>query len=420
MFTLKKLFYNPSVPAEYRSNFLHLFLDIGWFGVLSGSALNFLNVYATRIGASAYQIGLLGAMAAVVSLVFAIPAGRWLEKRATGRAVFWTSVLYRIGFLLLVPLPWLFASQGQIWAIITINLLMGIPLVALSVGFSALFAEAVPTEWRAYVAGIRNIVLSVTFMLTSLVSGYLLDRISFPLNYQIIFLIGFIGAAMSSFHLYFVKSLPGRSHAETATRQPLTPSNEAGARPGWIQALRLDIWKTPFRATLLVMLAFHVAQYLALPIFPLYFVRTLKLSDEALGIGTALFYLTVLLGSTQLNRLVSRLGHKDVTGWGVVGMALYPGFLAISSQVWHYYAVSVLGGLVWALVGGASANYVIEKCPENDRPAYLSWYNIILNASVLLGSLLGPALAGQISLPTALIVIGILRAVAGLIILKWG
>ena len=420
MLTLKKLFNNPSVPAEYRSNFVHLFLDIGWFGVLSGSTVNFLNVYATRLGASAFQIGLLGAVAAVVSLFFAIPAGRWLEKRATGRAVFWTSVIYRFGFLLLVPLPWLFAPQGQIWAIILINLLMGIPLVALAVGFSTLFAEAVPDDWRAYVAGTRNIVLSITFMLTSLASGYLLDRISFPLNYQILFLIGFFGAAMSSFHLYFVKSLPGRSHAETATRQPVTPLNEPSTRPGWIQALRLEIWKTPFRATLLVMLAFHVTQYLAIPIFPLYFVRTLKLSDEALGLGTALFYLTVLLGSTQLNRLVRRLGHKDVTGWGVVGMALYPGFLAVSSQVWHYYAVSVLGGLVWALVGGASANYVIERCPENDRPAHLSWYNIILNASVLTGSLLGPALAGQISLSTALIVIGILRGLAGLIILKWG
>jgi MFS family permease len=168
------------------------------------------------------------------------------------------------------------------------------------------------------------------------------------------------------------------------------------------------------------MLAFHVAQYLALPIFPIYFVRTLRLTDESLGLGTALFYLAVLLGSTQLNRLVGRTGHKNVTGWGVVGMALYPGLLAISSQVWHYYGVSIIGGLVWALVGGASANYVIEKCPENDRPAYLSWYNIILNASVLIGSLLGPAIAGQISLPTALVIFALMRGLTGFAILKWG
>jgi MFS family permease len=420
VFSLKKLIGDSAIPAEYRSNFIHLYFDIGWFGIFSGSTANFLSVYATRIGASGFQIGLLGAMAAIVSLIFAIPAGRWLEKRATGRAVFWTSIFYRLGFLLLVPLPWLFGAQGQIWAIITINLFMGIPLVALSVGFNALFAEAVPSDWRAYVAGIRNIVLSVTFMVTSLVSGYLLNRIAFPLNYQIIFSIGFIGAAMSSFHLYFIKSIPGPTQPDLTTREPVSPLKEPSLRPSWFTTIRADIWKTPFRATLLVMLAFHVAQYLALPIFPIYFVRTLRLTDESLGLGTALFYLAVLLGSTQLNRLVGRTGHKNVTGWGVVGMALYPGLLAISSQVWHYYGVSIIGGLVWALVGGASANYVIEKCPENDRPAYLSWYNIILNASVLIGSLLGPAIAGQISLPTALVIFALMRGLTGFAILKWG
>ncbi|MCX6068350.1 MAG: hypothetical protein NT121_21825, partial [Chloroflexi bacterium] len=98
----------------------------------------------------------------------------------------------------------------------------------------------------------------------------------------------------------------------------------------------------------------------------------------------------------------------------------YPGLLAITSQVWQYFAVSLLGGLVWALVGGASTNYIIEKCPENDRPSHLAWYNIILNASVLTGSLLGPVIAQNISLPTALVIFGILRGLAGFAILRWG
>src|SRR5512142_1758093 len=114
---LAKLFQQTAVPDKYRSNFMHLYFDMGWFGVLSGSTVNFLNIYATRLGASGFQIGLLGAMAAIISLLFAIPAGRWLERRTTGRAVFWTSVFYRVGFLLFVPLPWLFGAQGQIWAL---------------------------------------------------------------------------------------------------------------------------------------------------------------------------------------------------------------------------------------------------------------------------------------------------------------
>ncbi len=130
---LTKLFRQTAVPIEYRSNFLHLYFDIGWFGVLSGSAINFLNIYAIRIGATGFQIGLIGAMSAVVSLFLAIPAGRWLQTQQISKAIFWTAVFYRLGFLSFVFLPRLFDEQGQIWAIIAITFLMAIPLIPLGV-----------------------------------------------------------------------------------------------------------------------------------------------------------------------------------------------------------------------------------------------------------------------------------------------
>lgn len=409
-----------NLPQRYRTNFAHLYFDIAWFGVLSGSAINFITVYATRIGATGVQIGLFGATTALVSLIFALPAGRWLDKPGRTHSVFWASIVYRLGFLFYIPIPWLLNAKEQIWVLVLLSLLMGIPFVALSVGSSALFADSVPVEWRALVAGRRNIVFSVMFMITSLACGYFLDHILFPLNYQIVFFMGFVGGAMSSYHLYFIKPVPAViSHPITTTFSIHKEPNPRGF-PVWLTAIRIDVLATKFRSTLIVMMIFHIAQYLALPVFPLYFVRYLKLSDLNLGIGTALFYFTVLIGSTQLNRLVGKLGHKDVTGWGVVGMAVYPALLALSSLVWQYYVVSIVGGLAWALVGGASTNYVIENCPEKDRSSHLAWYNIVLNASILIGSLLGPLIASTISLPIALLFFGLFRGLAGIAILKWG
>src|SRR5574338_652794 len=167
---LAKLLRLSAVPAEYRSNFLHLYMDIAWFGILSGSAANFLSIYATRIGASAFQLGLIGAMSAVVTLFLAIPTGRWLQTRNTGKAIFRAAIFYRIGFLAYIFLPMLPSEAGQVWAIIGITFLMAIPLTPVGVGFNALFAEAVPLEYRAQVAAIRNVMLSITFMISSLVS----------------------------------------------------------------------------------------------------------------------------------------------------------------------------------------------------------------------------------------------------------
>lgn len=51
-------------------NLRQLYWDVLWFGVLAGSTIAFVAVYATRLGASSFQIGLLSAGPALVNLFF--------------------------------------------------------------------------------------------------------------------------------------------------------------------------------------------------------------------------------------------------------------------------------------------------------------------------------------------------------------
>jgi MFS family permease len=169
-----------------------------------------------------------------------------------------------------------------------------------------------------------------------------------------------------------------------------------------------------------VLFGFHLTQYIVFPLFSLFTVNVIHLTDANIGLGTALFYLTVLLGSTQLSRLEHMVGHHKLTGWGVVGMCIYPLAMSISHTPLHYYLLSITGGFAWAMVAGAYANYLLEKIPDDDRPSHLAWYNIILNGAVLLGSLAGPLLAGFIGIGVALFVFGLMRLLAGIAILKWG
>jgi len=423
---LKRLSRSSEIPSEFRQNFKHLYLDMGWFGILSGSSLAFLSVYAARLGANPFQVGLMGAMPAVINLLFAIPAGQWLQKRTIGKAVFWTSVYYRFGYLLLIPLPWLFADQQQIWVLVSLALLMGIPGTALAVGFNALFAEAVPASWRAHVAGIRNVILSIVYVITSILCGAILTNIPFPIGYQIVFGIGFLGAVMSSFHLYFVHPL--QISKDTSTEPSIDNSISTSLKKGiryWLDQVRLklnkvNIWKTPFRKTLSVLLFFHIAQFLAIPLYPLYFVNVMHLNDQQIGIGSAAFYFTGLIGSMQLARISNKWGHHKVTSLGAFLTGLYPILLFFSHGYLQYLGISLIGGFGWAFVGGALVNYLLEKTPGNNWPAYLAWYNIILNSAILAGSILGPILAGYVGLGIALLIIGIFRLFSGLAILKWG
>ena len=58
-----------TATPQLRSNTRHLLHDVAWYGVLAASAMAFLSVYATRQGASAFQLALLTAGPAVVNLL---------------------------------------------------------------------------------------------------------------------------------------------------------------------------------------------------------------------------------------------------------------------------------------------------------------------------------------------------------------
>ena len=55
-----------SLSPLLRSNFIHLFWDIGWWGLYVGTTAAFLSIYAARSGATPEQLGLLSALPALV------------------------------------------------------------------------------------------------------------------------------------------------------------------------------------------------------------------------------------------------------------------------------------------------------------------------------------------------------------------
>lgn len=426
-----------SVPAEYRANFVHLYLDMAWYGVLAASAMAFVAVYAARQGATAFQIGLLSAGPAIINLVFTLPTGRWLENQPMGRAVFWTAVLHRFFYLLWIPLPILLQPQAQVWALVCLTLLMSIPGTGLAVGFNALFADAVPPEWRGHVVGIRNALLAVTFIVVSLLCGQILDHLPFPIGYQVVFGIGFLGAALSTLHLWFMVPAPdgepsariGRGLGDLARPgrvRIVADSLRAGAGLRFLlrrrrsRLLWTEILGGPYGRLILVLFAFYLAVHLAVPLFPFHWVNQLHLADQEIAWGTAVFYVSVFVGSTQLARLTRRLGNQRATAIGVLLMSSYPGLMSVSRGLDLFLVASAAGGLGWSLVGGALTNYLLERIPADDRPAHLAWYNLALNAALLLGSLAGPFVAGLIGVPVALLLFAALRCLAALAILRWG
>jgi MFS family permease len=421
------------LDEQTRANFRHLYYDISWFGILAGSAMAFLGIYAARIGANSFQMGLISAGPGLVNLFVSLPAGRWLEGKPLTQTTFRSAVLTRLGYLAIIPLPWLLAASGQVWGLIWITLLMSIPGTLVAISFNALFAETVSPEWRAHVVGRRNALFAIIVTITSLSSGLILDSVIFPLNYQIVFLLGVVGAMLSSYHVSRIR-LPGeppihiRSALDMLVRKssrrildgwrrfyPVRVANTTG-KP----LLRLDLLSGRFGPFLLAYLVFYTFQYVPLPLFPLYYVGNLHLMDGTISIGTALFYSAMMVISLGLNRLSAQRGHRFLLVSGALSFGFFPLLMFLAKDATLYLLANILGGGIWAVLNAGLVNRLMERVPVNDRPAHMALHNMALNLGILCGSMFGALLVTWIGLKDVMLLSAGLRFVGGLLMLMWG
>jgi MFS family permease len=426
---LSSYFLPGSIPVspQLQSNFRHLYYDIGWFGVTTGSALSFLTIYAARLGATTTQVGLINAMPAIVILFLALPAGAWLERRPITRSVFLSAMGQRIFYLFMALLPWVFSGKQQIWALIWFTLLMSVPGSVISIGFNVLFASAVPSRYRGIVAAKRNAVSAIVTVITSIICGKILTVLPFPIGYQVVFALAFIGGLFSALHLWKVKPVVDYDEALSVVPVVHATENEKGFPgksktfySGFLDRLNIDALKGPFGKSLLLLTIFHFVHFLSIPIFPVFYVKNIQISDQAISTGTAIFYMTMFLGSTQIGKMVQKLGNLKATGIGIILLGLYPALLSFASNAILYYVASFFGGFAWSIVNVAMINYLLEKVPSNRRTGYLAWFSLAANGAVLLGTMLGPVIGNMIGLAAALLIFGILRTLSGIAILKWG
>ena len=415
-----------NIPAGLAENFVHYYWDITWYGLLNGTTLSFLNYFAVRVGANSTQVGVIAAMPAIVSLIFALPAGVILKRFSFNRATFVTAVLTRMFYLVFILLPFVKTSETVITAVILVTLVMSIPAVFSTVGFNTSFALNIPDEYRAHVAGVRNAGFAIVTIFVSLVSGFILDTVKFPYGYAIVFGIGFIGSAFSAYHLYKLKTLEEFSHPwlktsareEHARRWIIARIAEIGRL--FRQQIRMDLIKGRSGTSILLLTLIMFALYISGPVFPVYLVNKFHFSDQVLSIGMASFNFAVFLGSMRLESIERRLGRKKSIGLGFILMSFFPAALIFMQGPLLYYTANLISGFGSAFVNGELFNYLYERIPAGDHSSGVAWYTLGANTAVLIGSFAGPLIANSVGFSISMIIFTIIRFAVSLAILRWG
>ncbi len=396
-------------PETHARNFRNVQIDA--IGVaLSSAASPFLPVFLTRMGATNFQVGLLTSMPGVTGLLLAIAIGRFLQTRPN--IVPWFSfsrLMVLSGYVLtglvslFLPANWVVGSTLGIWALATL------PQTALAVCFSVVMnAVAGPDgryallsrRWTIY--GLTN--ATVTYLLTQL-----LDRVAFPLSYQMMFMSLSVGGLIS---FYF----SSRIVLPDQTPPPLSTSRSMGETlRNYLTLLRENPAFASFVSKRFVYLS---AIALGAPIFPLFFVHTVGATDAQIGQITMTMNFLMMFGYSIWTWASRQWGGRTVLLVATFGLALYPAFSALTPDVRYIIIYAAVAGFFQAGMDLVFFDELMKTVPSEYSATFVSMAQSLQYLSAILAPMLGTTLADTIGLGGALMVSAGLRFVGFLLFLR--
>lgn len=373
-------------------NIRFLFLDTGLVGVLSGGIGTFISVFLVRLEAPYYLIGLLTALPALVVMVFTVPLTSLLRGR---RDVVRITVLARLGvrlcYLAVALAPLFFGGQGLAVAVVAIWALSALPD---ALGFPAWLitvAGVVPPSIRPRVNSGRWALLSIMSAVAVGIFGWLLDRLVFPVNYQVVFLISVV-IGMGNLYLFGKIRLPDDWQPERATQ----------ATPGVGLRLRLDLFSSPvwqqrqYVRFIVAAFVYRLGLFLPQALFAIFWVQDLHASDTWIGLRTTAGNGALVFAYLVWGQIAVRRGNRLVLLLSTAGLGLYPVLTGMVYSVELLVPVALVWGIFAAGLDIAFFEAMLRSCPRDLRGMASAINTATANAAMFAAPLIGTTLAGAV------------------------
>lgn len=388
-----------ATPVQKR-NFINVQNDAVGIGLASAAA-PFLPVFLTRLGASNVEVGLLTSMPALTGLLLGIFVGRFLQTRP--QIVPWFSAArllvvssYALTGLatFLIPQAYLVRSILLIWAVATL------PQTVLNVSFSVVMNSVAGPRHRYDLMSRRWSILGLTTAIAVGVIGLVLDRIVFPLNYQLVF----IGLSLGGVISYYFSS-----HIELPDAE--VPPRQAGL--SLIERVRdfarLIRSQREFILFIVRRFVYHAGVALSTPIFPLYLVRVVQASDSWIGFVNTAQTALLLVGYFLWTRQSRVRGSRYVLLWATLGLSFYPALVSFTQRIELIALYAGLAGVFQAGIDLVFFDELMKTVPEKYSATFVSMAQSLQHFSLFVGPMLGTWLAGFMGLGGALLVSAALR-----------
>jgi MFS family permease len=392
---------NAANPIEIQKrNYKNVQIDGIGIGLASAAA-PFLPVFLARLGASNFQVGLLTSMPAFTGLFLSLVVGSFLQRQR--KILPWFSIarlLVVSAYALTGIMPFLVPRAYAVPAVLVIWAAATLPQTVVSVAFSVVMNAIAGPEGRYDLMSRRWSILGLTTAVAVAVVGAVLDRISFPFNYQVVFMGLSVGGLLSFYY---------SSHLQIEDNEP--PVQTPGLSPrqrlkSYIDLVRGEKEFLSFNAMRFV---FLTGTALATPLFPLYYVRIVNADDAWIGLINTVQTALLLVGYYIWTRQTKRRGSRFVVTCATFGLAFYPILTALTMRVEIIALYAGLSGIFQAGIDLVFFDELMKTIPVKYSATFVSLAQSLLYLSSMAAPLAGTFLADQIGIGGALIVSGGIR-----------
>lgn len=396
------------VPPRTRDerNIYFLYVEIIFVALLSAAG-SFNSAYILRSGGSNALVGLLSSLPSLVAMFLFIPAASFLERRQ--RQFPWivgSLFAARMGYAVIFLLPF-FLRRFVPELTVAVLVLMTVPAVLFSTGWSPLMSDVIPMRSRATVLAWRSILSSMTIAPLIYLAGRWLDSVAFPLNYQLMYAVGFVAGAYSCYLVSRIE-VPAKEAAPASARSKL---NEP-----WFRSLWFTLRENPRFARIVVnTLVFDLGAWLVGPLYVIFFVRQLGATDGWLGLNGTLSHIGVIVGYWLWRRIIRHLGDAR-TLWVSLPLAcIYPFMVALVPKLTFILFAGFLINVTSPGVGLSHGMMFLEMLPEGKKYSSTAIYSTVMNIGAFVGPLIGVAAADRIGIIPVLLIGGMLRVAGALL-----
>ncbi|HTY11086.1 MAG TPA: MFS transporter [Bacteroidota bacterium] len=386
---LKQLFQLSKYPAldspTLRSNLRAHIAD----GALYGLALSFISyntilpVFVQQVGGSVVAIGSVPVLWTIgmnfpqaIVVRFTDPV-RQVKPRVLG-----FGLLARHFFLAVGLFTFLFVKSLPVSTSVPLLLtLIFLTAVAGSFGGPSwfhLYTMTTPMKLRGRLLAIRQVLSSSLGIVGGSLVTFILSTVAFPGNFGLLFFIAYLFSMGS--YLYLRKLIEPPSDS-------VYPVNEYPSS-GLKDMERILKGNKNFR-NFLIADAFTLMSMSAAAFYAVYAIEKFDVSASYAGTFTAIVMAGMLAGNSVFGYLADALGHKVTLIALALSSAAASLIAVIAGNILVYGFAFFFMSWTVSLQVISRLSFVVELCPENERPTYVALTNTITAPTAAVGILFG-------------------------------